>query len=669
MSRVAIIQNSFLGGELSPRLIGRTDLQEYTNSVAEMKNFYTLVHGGARRRPGTEYIGEVDDSTKKVRLIPFVFSTTQSYILVFNNGKIQFVDDVGAFVVSGSPESRTEVSHTYTEDELEEIRYTQFGATMYLVHQNHPPAQLYRNPDGSWTLEDMSFVHYAYAGQVYENAAISFKLFYTGTGFEVGDKIEITTDGSGNVSSTVETAAAGGSISNGGVGGVVVNPDLDDGVTWTIECIFVQDSIQEFEVYSETSGSPSVRTDWVADWYEDNYPAAVALYDQRLFFGGSPDNPQKIWASRVGDLTNLSFNVFDSDAFSLTIASNSYDPILNLKATRALLPMTYGGEFSVIGSSASGLGPATSQVRKHTNHGINNVEPVQVGDEVIFIQRDGLRARAITYDVALDSNIASDITIAAEHLPRPGIVDITFAQAPEETIWAIRSDGKLLSCTRSTNKGVAAWAQHETDGDFLAVASVPTGSSDKVFLCVEREIDSSTVKYIEVMDPDLYTDCTIKGTATGSPAVATTWTGLSHLEGKEVQIRADGKNHPTKTVSSGEIETNYDVTDIEVGLGFTSRLKFLPPDVNTSRGTSQGAVVGIRETVIRVQDTIGLTIDGETDPVMRAGINLDEAPEPYSGDIKKTIQGHDDRYELTLEQSLPMPVTVLACIFKLVVGE
>lgn len=44
-----------------------------------------LKQGGAENRPGTQFIGEVKDSSYQPRLIPFVLSSTQSYVLEFGN--------------------------------------------------------------------------------------------------------------------------------------------------------------------------------------------------------------------------------------------------------------------------------------------------------------------------------------------------------------------------------------------------------------------------------------------------------------------------------------------------------------------------------------------------------------------------------------------------------
>ena len=83
---------SFNGGELSPRLRGRTDINKYASGCRTMKNFVPLVHGPAVRRPGTIFAADAKNfysagvrQTPNVRLIPFIFSVTDSYMLEFGH--------------------------------------------------------------------------------------------------------------------------------------------------------------------------------------------------------------------------------------------------------------------------------------------------------------------------------------------------------------------------------------------------------------------------------------------------------------------------------------------------------------------------------------------------------------------------------------------------------
>ena len=87
---VHTIQPSFAGGEFAPSLYGRVDIQKYSIGCKTVRNFIIHKHGGASNRPGTKFIAETKDSTKKAVLVPFEFSTVQSYVIEFGDKYCRF---------------------------------------------------------------------------------------------------------------------------------------------------------------------------------------------------------------------------------------------------------------------------------------------------------------------------------------------------------------------------------------------------------------------------------------------------------------------------------------------------------------------------------------------------------------------------------------------------
>ncbi len=91
----SVIQTAFSKGELAPSLYSRVDLASYHVGAATLRNFFVDVRGGASTRPGTQFIGVCRDSTKDVRLIPFQFSTVQTYALEFGEMYMRVILDGG----------------------------------------------------------------------------------------------------------------------------------------------------------------------------------------------------------------------------------------------------------------------------------------------------------------------------------------------------------------------------------------------------------------------------------------------------------------------------------------------------------------------------------------------------------------------------------------------
>jgi hypothetical protein len=87
MARAIVKRNSFNAGEISALALGRTDLPQYQNACEELQNFIPLITGGITRRPGTRFICNAMGPS---RLVPFVFSLTQAFILEFGDRALRF---------------------------------------------------------------------------------------------------------------------------------------------------------------------------------------------------------------------------------------------------------------------------------------------------------------------------------------------------------------------------------------------------------------------------------------------------------------------------------------------------------------------------------------------------------------------------------------------------
>lgn len=152
MAKQVIPQYAFNNGEVGTKIYARADFDKYSKSMRTATNCFVVPHGPVIRRSGFRFVEEVKDSTENARLIPFIFDNSGDAILiVLNKGVFRFFKD-GA--VLGGP---LEVSHPYTETQLDDVDYVQFGDILYLTHGSHPPATLTRTSDLSWVYEATSF--------------------------------------------------------------------------------------------------------------------------------------------------------------------------------------------------------------------------------------------------------------------------------------------------------------------------------------------------------------------------------------------------------------------------------------------------------------------------------------------------------------------------------
>jgi len=144
MSKSRLIQSNMTAGEIAPTLRGRIDIDKYYNGLTSAENVLILPHGGLRRRPG---LSKIDDGYigQDARIESFVFSVTQSYLIMFTPLEVTiFKDGVSQSV---------EVSPYATMEEIRNIDVIQSADTMIMVHEDYAPQQLQRQgSDTNWAL-------------------------------------------------------------------------------------------------------------------------------------------------------------------------------------------------------------------------------------------------------------------------------------------------------------------------------------------------------------------------------------------------------------------------------------------------------------------------------------------------------------------------------------
>lgn len=81
---------SFAGGIIGPELYGRLDLVKFQTGLAQCRNFWVLPHGPAANRAGFEYVLEVKNSAKAVRVVPFAYNTEQTFVIEFGDQYVRW---------------------------------------------------------------------------------------------------------------------------------------------------------------------------------------------------------------------------------------------------------------------------------------------------------------------------------------------------------------------------------------------------------------------------------------------------------------------------------------------------------------------------------------------------------------------------------------------------
>jgi hypothetical protein len=667
MARANLNQTSFTGGVLSPRVLGRVDIERYFQALKSASNGYAVPQGGFRRRPGLRYtLGGYSDTNESSILVPFVVGRDLAYMLEIGGGQIRIIDKTGAVVhtITGTP---------YAAPILGEMDFAQSDRTMWIFHSFYPTARLQLLGTGSWAYGNAPFTQTPFAeigilgdlfttissaavgaGRTVTTAGAMFQpsdvgravIFEAGiavvTGYtsatqatvEVTRAFPSTTLGQGwilegspqttvtasakdPVGATITLTTAAGAWRTGDVGAMVrVNGGLCKITGIASATVANAKIVREL---SSTVTAPALA--WSLEhpvWGDEyGYPRTGTIYQQRLIVGGTKKFPRTIWGSRIGEPLDFELGTTDDLAFSFTIDSDEASAITFISSNPALVVLTQSGEYSMRGGVEKPITPTNVRIQQESNHGAAQVRPVFAAGESLFVQRAGRKIRSMSYRYDMDRYASPDITALSEHLTKAGVKCMTWQQEPDPLLWAVMNDGSFISCTldRDQQPSIVGWFPHATNGFVEWAATMPIGDRDEVWMMVRRgakryiERMDDTVQALQgVADSPVY-GMTVDCGAVFSSGTATASYSVPHLEGYTVAIVADGLVMPSQLVpAGGALTLPRTAKQVQIGLAFSTVAELLTPEMGTQAGTAQGTAQRSGRLFLRFLDTINAKV-------------------------------------------------------------
>lgn len=518
----SIRQSSFSKGEITPSLHARADLAMYTTALRTLRNAFTMRQGGFQNRSGTTFCGEVKDSSKTVRLIEWIFNSEQAYVLELGNLYLRVWKN-GALVET-APDVPFELVTPYLEADLDELNYTQSADIMTIVHKDYAPRELARISETSWTLTTITFGPSiaAPAGFAGAGATAGFEknswwitainaageeslssLVTSNTRATSGTKITLSWTADADATEyrlykKVDPYATGGTALDAGF-------TAADGITGLLRSfepstvLFIDDGSMDDEIDIDFIPTNTTARDPFSTAGE--YPGAVIYSQQRRIFASSTNHPERVWASYIGGYANFEVydEITDSCHVQFDLVGRQVNEIMHLIETGQLLALTIGSEWSIDGNDSGIIVPTAINPKQQTFYGSKFIRPLNIGEEIYFIQSRGTRVRSLGFDFGNDGYKAPDLTIFSSHLfDKYTLEDWCFQQNPQSIVWVVRSDGKLLGLTTIKDQEMLAWHQHDFSGGLVEkVCAIPEGSEDSLYLVIKRTINGSTKRYIE----------------------------------------------------------------------------------------------------------------------------------------------------------------------------
>jgi sugar lactone lactonase YvrE len=537
-----IIKNDFSAGEVSPRLYGRVDIEDFSRGLKTCENWIPFIQGALQTRPGTQYVADVETSTERSRLIPFKFGTTAAYALEFGNLFFRvYYNNAGTYQRLGT----VEVTTPYTTAQLQDIHFIQSNDILYLAHPSHAPRKVIRAADDNWGIAALNFIPPP-TQEIKETSSTTLTLSAaTGTGITVTagaatflgtpDIGKVITAGIGRLvitgytSTTVVTADviddfdttsyAAGDWYIKGTPNIDITPSASTPVGATItltasaaafrnggdslptdigKYVYVHDGVVQITAFTSSTvvsakiirvlSATTATFAWTMEqpiWNStDGYPSTVTFHQDRLIWGGSTGFPQTIAASVVGDYENHERGTNDADAFLVTLNAREVNSIEWLVSRQDLIVGTTEAEWA-IQSSTGVLTPSDIAARLQTAYGSKNLRPTIIDGSVLFFQKEARKLRELTFDFNVDGYTAPEMSLISEHITEGGIEEVSYQQSPMSILWMVRSDGQLIGFTFDKRAGAIAWHRHVPGGVFSvgdpvveSVASIPHPTKD-----------------------------------------------------------------------------------------------------------------------------------------------------------------------------------------------
>lgn len=589
---ISLIQSSFSAGEISTNLFARVDLDKYHSGAAVMRNFFVDYRGGASSRAGTELIDRTKNSVRG-RLIPFIFSQTQSYVLELGNFYMRFYSNGAALLqapttISGisraNPCQVIDIAHGYSTLDtivisgvvgmtevngqtynivvvnanvyyLTDLDGVPINSIAYHAYVSGGVAQRVYEITTPWSYLDlpklkfvqsadvMTFTHNLYPVQNLSRtgpSAFALTPNVIGAGIAAPTGVTAATTVAGNFSHgyLVVAVTKSGERSLPSSSSIVDSKALDplnatapvvNSVSWSAVAgadhyeVFKWGPVYNIEPHPTffgyigsttalsfpdtniapdfSNGPPEFRNPFASA----NYPGCVSYYQQRRVFGNLVQGPEELDFSKTGAYNNFdtSFAVLDSDAIQIALASRQVNEIKSMVPTSSgLVVLTSGGAFQISGGApTAAITPSNIVALPQASSGANDMPPIVVNYDILFVQNKGSIVRDLAYNFYLQTFYGFDRSTLSSHLFfGHRLTEWAWAEEPFKIVWAVRSDGRLLSLTYVPEQEIYGWAQHDTQGIFESVCVVPEGDEDRVYFIVQRqEANGTVVRYVERM--------------------------------------------------------------------------------------------------------------------------------------------------------------------------
>lgn len=341
----------------------------------------------------------------------------------------------------------------------------------------------------------------------------------------------------------------------------------------------ISSTVVQAEIHNKISDTTSVRNWYIGSWGgKGDYPTAIALYESRLWFGGT----RKINGSETDFYESHDRSVEGaSAAIERTMAFGGSDEILWLAPSARLVAGTSQLEIDIKSSSFNEvITDLNAHLKPGSNLGCSPVLPIVLDQEIIFVQNGGNKLVGISFDISQEKHEVEDFNMLNTTILDEEVVSIAYSRNPETRIYCVMADGTMRVLLRDKSEDVIGWsrlttAPGENSREILDVLVMPAAGADRVYIMVkDSTTDNVTLEKFALPSEcvggnvskhfDMFTKLTSPGTSFVVPGT---------VDGTTVAVWVDGVDDGDYVTSTQTISGVTSGTDVVVGLRYTGTYK------------------------------------------------------------------------------------------------
>jgi hypothetical protein len=445
-----------------------------------------------------------------------------------------------------------------------------------------------------------------------------------------------------------------------------------------------------------TAGTPDFRLG--AFSVGEGFPSVAQIYQQRMVLAATTTQPSTVWLSETNNFYSFAPTELPSQdssstviagqaieivsatsALTFTLDSDTLDEIKWLAESKKLTMGTSAGIYMLYGSETNlVITPYRFTINRETSFSATDTPPIVVSNAVMYAQIGGKDVQQLLFDGVQGQWFNSKISVKGYDIIKAAeIVKMVWQERPNNVIWMMMNDGRLLSLSYDREMAFQAWSEHIIAGVGAKVTDIEmiaTATHDQVWMKVERTINSGTKYYMETMarfptegalarNALVFSDSAI--TTTQSNSVVS---GLSHLQGETVSIYYDGMQHVNKTVSATGTVTldNTAGTDVVIGLPYNGELETLEPTAPPDQYSYSKQIKSIS---LLIEESLGIEIqyeDLDEEILFRTtGDLMGKQIELFSGKRKLSLSGIGwDEFGIKIISNGPFPMQINSIVLE-----